>query len=83
MADFEMQDQEVFGSTKFEDVESLLDGFQEGSATSDIKKYFGCFLDGNSRFLGTDPEENWSASEFLETMRPHFESTLCAWKYVI
>ncbi len=75
------EDAEIFGSAKFETIEALLDGFQLGSATSNIPGYFGCFLDSNSRFLGTDPHENWSAGEFLVQMKPYFASTPCAWRY--
>jgi len=65
-------------------VEGLLDAFATAAAIGDLRGYFGCFQDGDtSRFLGTDVNENWTATEFLEFARPHFKNDgTPAWIYV-
>jgi len=74
----------IIGSAQHSSVEGLLDAFAAAAATGDLRAYFGCFHDAaTSRFLGTDVNENWTASEFLEFARPHFKSDgTPAWVYV-
>ena len=66
-------------------VEQLLDTFHEMAAVSDFEQYFDCFHDENSRFLGTDANENWTVKEFKEFAGPYFEASRRegkpAWKY--
>jgi SnoaL-like domain len=62
-------------------VESLLDAFHAAAAEASIDNYFGCFYGSNSRFLGTDASENWSAVEFYQYSKPHFDRG-SGWTYV-
>jgi hypothetical protein len=75
-----MADFSIIGSGQHSTVEDLLDCFNDAAARGDLNAYFGCFKDLNSRFLGTDVNENWTAAEFLEFARPHFDGTP-AWIY--
>jgi hypothetical protein len=60
--------------------EKLLDLFHSSAANANLVHYFGCFYDSKSRFLGTDASENWTAPEFIEYSKPHFDAG-SAWTY--
>lgn len=68
-------------------VEELLDGFARAATDSNVEAYFDCFVDENSRFLGTDAKENWTVREFREFAVPYFESARAkgkaAWTYTL
>ena len=72
---------ECIGSSRHSTVEALLDAFNAAAAGADLASYFGCFLSQDCRFLGTDASENWSAADFYEFAKPHFEKG-SAWTYV-
>lgn len=59
----------------------LLDHFHVSASKSNLIEYFGCFNSPSSRFLGTDATENWSAVEFYDYAKPHFDSG-AGWTYV-
>ena len=71
-----------FGRARCRDLTSLLDTFHAAAATSNLEVWAGCFLSANSRFLGTDMAENWTAQNAVETFAPHFAKSTCAWNYV-
>lgn len=60
---------------------ALLDHFHLSAAKANLTEYFGCFHSTSSRFLGTDAMENWSALEFYDYCKPHFDAG-SAWSYV-
>ena len=60
---------------------ALLDHFHMAAAEANLNDYFGCFYSISSRFLGTDATENWSALEFYDYCKPHFDAG-SAWSYV-
>ena len=66
-------------------IEQLLDTFHRMAAEANFTDYFQCFLGENSRFLGTDAEENWTIKEFKEFAGPYFEESRekgkPAWRY--
>jgi hypothetical protein len=55
-------------------IPELLDQFHLGAKTANLDLYFGCFFNLQSRFLGTDKDENWDVAEFYEFSKPHFLS---------
>jgi SnoaL-like domain len=59
----------------------LLDHFHISASKSNLIEYFGCFNSPSSRFLGTDANENWSAIEFYDYAKPHFDAG-AGWTYV-
>jgi hypothetical protein len=60
---------------------SLLNHFHSSATNANLKEYFGCFDSSRSRFLGTDATENWSALEFWNYSKPHFDKG-SAWTYI-
>lgn len=60
---------------------ALLNHFHLSAASSNLGEYFGCFYSPTSKFLGTDGTENWSAIEFYDYAKPHFDNGL-GWTYV-
>jgi SnoaL-like domain len=60
---------------------ALLNHFHLSAATCKLEEYFGCFYSPTSRFLGTDATENWSAVEFYDYAKPHFDNG-SGWTYV-
>jgi len=71
----------LFGTCEHTSPEDLLDSFHLAASTSDLRGYFGCFLNSSCEFLGTDGEEHWTAADFYSFAHPHFRSSPCAWKY--
>ena len=71
---------DLLQKANFRNPANLLDELHNAAYAGDLSRYFGCFAK-NSRFLGTDPHENWRAVEFLEFCRPHFDGTKPAWIY--
>jgi hypothetical protein len=61
----------IIASGRHRTVGGLLDAFHLAAAKSDFVRYMGCFAT-TGRFLGTDPGENWCATEFFDYARPHF-----------
>merc|ERR1711998_391290 len=53
-------------------IDELLDTFYISCVNKNSASFFGCFLDSNSRLLGTDMKESWSVAEFYEFSKPHF-----------
>ena len=52
-------------------VNALLDGWHHAAAVADEAAYFGA-MDPDAVYLGTDPGERWSTTEFREWARPQF-----------
>jgi hypothetical protein len=79
--------QDFVGKGAYSSVESLLDAFHNSATTADLDVYFGCFLEAESRFLGTDANENWTTKEFLEFAGPYFTKAKKAgkeaWTYIL
>lgn len=73
--------EKVIGQSKHQTVDSLLDSWHKAAANSDLREFFGCFHNKNSRFLGTDSSENWTAQEAYTLFKPHFEKNNSAWVY--
>ncbi len=59
-------------SFSLEEVNEFLDQWHSAAAVGDSSGYFGKFSD-QGRFLGTDPEENWSVDAFWAFSKPYFE----------
>jgi hypothetical protein len=77
-----MSDFAIIGKGEHASVDDLLNAFHEAAALGDLNLYFGCFADEKSRFLGTDVNENWTASEFMTFAGPHFKGDgTPAWIY--
>lgn len=78
-----MGDYSCIGISKHRSVDELLDAFSRAASCGDLNAYFGCFYNENSRFLGTDINENWTCKEFLDFARPHFKNNgTPAWIYL-
>ena len=73
--------EKVIATSKHQTVDSLLDSWHKAAANSDLREFFGCFHNPNSRFLGTDASENWTAQEAYTVFKPHFEKSNSAWVY--
>lgn len=54
-------------------VDSLLNQWHDAAANADAEKYFSCFENDQSIFMGTDPTERWTISEFKLWAQPFFE----------
>ena len=76
---------EFIGRGEHESVAILLDSFHEAARVASKEAYFACFHSHESRFLGTDSKENWTALEFLEFAGPYFDAAKekgkAAWEY--
>ena len=70
-----------FGTARCRDLTVLLDTFHAAAASSNLEVWAGCFLADNSRFLGTDMAENWTAQSAVDAFASHFAKSTCAWKY--
>jgi hypothetical protein len=70
----------MFKTARHSTVDSLLDAFSKCPAIADLDGYFGCFFSADSVFLGTDASEHWTAAEFIEYAKPHFNGE-SAWVY--
>lgn len=68
-------------SARQDSIINVLDHFHSSAANAKLKEYFGCFDSPRSRFLGTDATENWSALEFWNYSKPHFDKG-SAWTYI-
>ena len=77
-----MSNENLVGSGRHESPEALLDCLHLSEATSDIKGYFGCYLNENCRFLGTDCKEHWTVKQFIEYSKEAFKQS-CAWEYTV
>lgn len=75
----------ITGKGDHTSVESLLGAFHEASRVSDKSGYFACFNSPESRFLGTDAQENWTVREFYDFAGPYFDKAKAegkaAWEY--
>ena len=67
-------------SSRFSNIEALLNELHAAAAVGSLRRYFGCYYDDEFRFLGTDANENWKVGEFFEYAKPHFNGTP-AWIY--
>lgn len=65
---------DVIATGRYSSIDELLNNFHIAAAEANLNRYFGCFSSPTSRFLGTDASENWSALEFYDFSKPHFES---------
>ena len=72
---------DLVATSRHDTVDALLDAFSDAADKADIKAYFGCFHSAACRFLGTDPAENWTVSDFYTFAKPHFDKGR-AWTYV-
>jgi hypothetical protein len=70
----------MFRLTRYKSVVELLNHFHSAASDANLAKYFGCFYSSSSRFLGTDASENWTAEEFYNYSKPHFDAGK-AWTY--
>lgn len=61
------------------EVEATLDAFHHAAATGDEHRYFA-ILPEDAVFLGTDPGERWTGSEFKKFAMPYFQRD-AAWIY--
>jgi hypothetical protein len=73
--------EKIIATAEHRSIDTLLDAWHQAAATSNINAYFGCFHTANSRFLGTDASENWTAEEAYTIFKPHFEKSNSAWVY--
>lgn len=73
---------ELIGSGQHLTPEDCLNTLHHSEATANIRGYFGCYLNENCRFLGTDASENWSIKQFLEYSKEAFKMT-SAWEYTL
>lgn len=55
------------------EVASVLDDFHRAAAAADFDRYFGHFAT-DGVFLGTDPGERWTVTEFQDYARPYFDA---------
>lgn len=53
-------------------INKTLDDWHAAAASAQFDAYFGLMSD-DSRFIGTDPTENWSLKEFKDFAKPHFD----------
>src|ERR1700683_1072645 len=60
-------------------VEAVLNDFHDAAAKGDYTRYFSHFAD-DAVFLGTDPSERWTTSEFRVYAKSAFERG--GWTYV-
>lgn len=61
------------------EVTAVLDELNRASSTADEAAYFGLFTP-DARFIGTDPTEHWSLTEFRTFAEPIFQRDT-AWSY--
>ena len=54
-------------------VAAILDDFHDAASRADGDRYFGHFAP-DGVFLGTDPAERWTVTEFRKYAEPHFSS---------
>jgi hypothetical protein len=77
----------IFRKGQYNTVDALLDAFHGSAAEAEFDKYFGCFFNEESRFLGTDETENWTAREFMSYAALPFRNGKRegrpAWKYTM
>lgn len=62
-----------------ESIAEMLDDFHDAAAKADAGRYFAHFAD-NAVFLGTDPAERWTLTEFRAWADPYFKRD-SAWTY--
>lgn len=67
---YEESNEEMVSDEKI--VDELLNNWHKDVAKFDYAAYFG-FMDETFIFLGTDPGERWTKSEFSEFCKPYFE----------
>jgi len=61
-------------------VSRVLDRFHVAASDADGERYFALFAE-DGVFIGTDPGERWTVSEFRDYARPYFERGR-GWTYV-
>jgi len=61
-------------------IENVLDRYHQAAAKADFTQYMGAMSD-DSVFLGTDPEERWTKTEFAAFAKPYFAQKI-GWEYV-
>jgi SnoaL-like domain len=66
----------MFAQSPVSDVDAVLNDLHDAAAKGDFKRYFSHFVEG-AVFLGTDPSERWSLSQFQAYARDK-----SGWKYV-
>ena len=71
---------DLLRTSRFTEIGALLDELHTAAALGNLHRYFGCYYDEESRFLGTDASENWKVGEFFEYAKPHFNGK-AAWIY--
>ena len=53
-------------------IAALLDSFNLTAANADYNRYFSYYSD-DAIFIGTDPTEHWTKSEFMVWAKPYFD----------
>jgi hypothetical protein len=62
-----------------EEINFALDTWHKAAVDANFEKYFQLFTD-DGVFIGTDAEENWTKSEFMEYAKPYFDKGK-AWSF--
>jgi hypothetical protein len=60
-------------------VDAVLDDWHRAAAAADEARYFSHFA-ANGVFMGTDATERWTAAEFRQWAKPHFDRK-AAWNF--
>lgn len=55
-----------------QEIAALLDSFNVAAANADYNRYFSYYTD-DAIFIGTDPTEHWTKSEFMVWAKPYFD----------
>lgn len=58
-------------ATDYQQLGQQIDQWHQAAADADTLTYFG-LMDASSVFIGTDPEERWTLSEFQDYVMPFF-----------
>ena len=66
-------------SSAKEEINQLLNAWHDAAGRADFEDYFGKMAE-ESIFIGTDPTENWTKSEFQVWSKPYFDKGK-AWSF--
>jgi len=59
-------------TSRFQAAADCLDRYHQAAAKADFETYFG-LMTNSAVFVGTDPAEHWTKSEFMAYAKPHFD----------
>jgi ketosteroid isomerase-like protein len=62
----------VFAQKQVPEVDAVLNDLHDAASRGDYNRYFSHFSD-DAVFLGTDPDERWTTSQFRIYAKPRFE----------